>query len=60
MAGAALAFSGFLIQGFGWMALLWSFGLTSIAAILLAVGNILAAVGFFLAFLGLARHRAGP
>jgi uncharacterized membrane protein len=60
VAGAALAFTGFLLQGLGWLSYLltWNWGLNLFVFILLGVGSILAGVGFLLAFLGLARSRA--
>jgi len=58
VAGAALAFTGFLIQGLGWFAwLLTPFSLNPLVFALLGTGSILAAVGFLVAFLGLARPR---
>ena len=56
VAGAALVFTGFLLQGIGWFLSAPSpFGGFFLTFALLAVGNIVAAVGFPLAFLGLAR-----
>jgi len=59
VAGAALAFTGFLIQGLAWFELFLNpFGGSFLGAALMGTGSILAAVGFLLAFLGLARTRA--
>ena len=63
VAGAALVFTGFLLQGIGWLlSSLSPFGGFFLTFSLVAVGNIVAAVGFLLAFLGLARprNRGGP
>jgi uncharacterized membrane protein len=60
VAGAALTFTGFLLQGLGWF--MWVFigpwGPSALAFLFLGVGAILTAVGFLVAFLGLARPRA--
>jgi len=59
VAGAALAFTGFLLQGLGWLLRFFMpFDGGFLFSGLLGIGSILAAVGFLLAFLGLARPRA--